>query len=72
MHFPGVWRDLTVTQIKTDTEKARAGVMCLFSRKWGMAGRTEMAVLIINEFLMQFALNRSGTIIFHANFRMLA
>lgn len=29
-----------------------------------MAGGTEMAVLIINEFIMQFALNISGTINF--------
>lgn len=64
MHFPGAWRDLTVTKIKTDTETARGGVMCLFSRNWGLAGGTEMAVLIINEFLMQFALYTSGTIIF--------
>lgn len=27
-----------------------------------------MAVLIINEFIMQFTLNMSGTIFFHGNF----
>lgn len=28
-----------------------------------------MAVLIINEFIMQFALNMSGTMFFHGNFQ---
>lgn len=35
---------------------------------WGLAGGIEMAVLIINEFIMQFALNMSGTIFFRGNF----
>ena len=69
MHFPGMWRDLNVMKIKTNTETARVRAMCLFSRTWGLAGGTEMAVLIINEFIMKFALNTSGTIFFCGNFQ---
>lgn len=43
--------------------------MRLFSRMWGLAGGTEMAVLIIDEFIMQFALNTSGTVFFCENFQ---
>lgn len=55
--------------IKADTGAARVRLMCLFSRMWGLAGGTEMTVLIINEFIMQFALNMSSTRFFPGNFQ---
>lgn len=61
--FPGVCRDLTVRKGKNAMETARIQ-RCLFSRVWGLAGGTEMAILIISEFIMQFALNVPGTIFF--------
>lgn len=61
--------DLNVMKIKNSTETARARVKNLLSRVWGLVGGTEMAVLIINEFIMQFALNMSGTIFFWGNFQ---